>query len=107
MPNLLEVNDWQNVLLNIKADKITIDDLIRLVDQLQALAEHDKVEQLYQHWIEHSASPYKFVACFNYGVLLASQGTNDAAAESYRRAISLNSGFSQPRINLGLTLERL
>ncbi len=106
-PNLSEVTDWPNVLLNIKADKVTIDDLIRLVDQLQTRAEHDKVGQLYEQWIEQSASPYKFVACFNYGVLLAAQGKNDAAADSYRRAIALNPGFSQPRINLGLTLERL
>ena len=106
-PSLSEVTDWPSVLSNIKADKVTIDDLIRLVDQLQTRAEHDKVGQLYEQWIEQSASPYKFVACFNYGVLLAAQGKNDAAADSYRRAITLNPGFSQPRINLGLTLERL
>lgn len=61
---------------------------------------------LYQTWISRSKSPLTHLACFNLGANLSNQGDLEGAANAYRQAITLAPGFIQPRLNLGLVLER-
>lgn len=61
---------------------------------------------LYQTWISKSKSPLTHLACFNLGANLTNQGDLAGAADAYQQAIALAPGFIQPRLNLGLVLER-
>jgi predicted O-linked N-acetylglucosamine transferase (SPINDLY family) len=89
-----------------KTKSLTLDELIQVADALQKQNKKDEIDKLYGNWLTEADSPYKFVACFNYGVLLASWGRDEEAAAQYRRAIEINPLFAQAKINLGLTLER-
>lgn len=88
------------------AGTMSLDDLIKTADEWQKLGKVQDVDALYKNWIQLSDSPYKFVACFNYGVLLATWGRDDDAIAVYQKAIDLNQAFSHARINLGLAMER-
>ena len=62
---------------------------------------------LYQTWLKHNQSPYAHAIYFNLGAVLSSQeNCSGAAEEAYREAIRLSPSFLQPRLNLGLLLER-
>ena len=100
------IGNWDQSLAAARNGKMSIDDLIKLADQLQQQNAIDKIDALYSAWIDNSTSPLRFIACFNYGVLLANWGRTTDAIRVYERAIEVNPGFAQPRINLGLTLER-
>jgi predicted O-linked N-acetylglucosamine transferase (SPINDLY family) len=86
--------------------KMALDKLIQAAEELNATARRDQVTELYRIWLEKTNSDSKFVAWFNYGVLLADRGDTETAAQAYREAIDQKNDFVQPRINLGLILER-
>ena len=97
---------WESTLNQIKQDRLNIDQNIELADQLNKAGDTARIDQAYSLWIETSKSPLKFVACFNYGVMLANWNRDDDAIRIYKLAIEINPGFAQPRVNLGLALER-
>jgi len=97
---------WESTLHQIRMDRLNIDQIIELADQLNKAGDTARVDQAYALWIETSKSPLKFVACFNYGVMLANWNRDDDAIRIYKLAIEINPGFAQPRVNLGLALER-
>ncbi|MEI8103260.1 MAG: tetratricopeptide repeat protein, partial [Chlorobium sp.] len=66
----------------------------------------DESIQLYRLWLEHTTSPYAFVACFNLGVALSSSNDYVAAEEMYRKALEFNPDLFQARLNLGSCLEQ-
>jgi predicted O-linked N-acetylglucosamine transferase (SPINDLY family) len=98
--------NWVATLAQIKNDKFSIDQIIQLADSLLRAGKQDLIDIAYQTWIAESKSPLKFVAAFNYGVLLANWGRNDDAIQYYQMAVQLNPNFGHPRINHGLALER-
>ena len=100
------VANWDATIQQIRADRLNIDQIIELADQLNKVGDTARIDQAYGLWIETSKSPLKFVACFNYGVMLANWNRDDDAIRIYRLAIEINPGFPQPRVNLGLALER-
>ena len=61
---------------------------------------------LYQTWLKRSQSPHAHLIYFNLGAALNNLGEVAAAEDAYRQALALSPGFVQPRINLGLLLER-
>ena len=61
---------------------------------------------LYQTWLGRNQSPYLHAAYFNLGATLSNLGDVSGAEKAYREAIKLSPGFLQPRLNLGLLLER-
>jgi len=61
---------------------------------------------LYQTWINRTKSTYAHIAYFNLGVTLTKLEDVVEAEDAYREAIKITPGFLEPRINLGLLLER-
>ena len=61
---------------------------------------------LYQTWLTRNQSPYAHAVNFNLGATLNTLGDTAGAEAAYRRAIAIAPTFAQPRLNLGLLLER-
>ena len=60
----------------------------------------------YKAWLAaNPASPQRFAAWFNLGVVLAQSGDRAAAMIAYRQALSLKPDLHQAQVNLGLALE--
>ena len=60
----------------------------------------------YRVWLAaNPASPQRFAAWFNLGVLLAQDGARAEAMEAYRQALALKPDLYQASVNLGLALE--
>lgn len=84
--------------------------LARLLDQVGALERDGRTGlavALYRSWLESASPAQAPVAYFNLGTLLAGAGRLESARGAYEAALALLPSFAQPRINLGLTLERL
>jgi predicted O-linked N-acetylglucosamine transferase (SPINDLY family) len=80
-----------------------------LMQQAEALKQAGRAQDamsLYKIWIACTQSPTRFVALFNWGVMLSEAGDMDSAEMAYRQCVGLNPGLLQAKINLGLTLER-
>jgi predicted O-linked N-acetylglucosamine transferase (SPINDLY family) len=73
---------------------------------LHAQGQPDRAAALYQTWIDHSESPLRHVACFNWGTMLTAAGQHEAAEAAYQRALALDSTLAPARLNLGHMLER-
>ena len=84
-------------------------DLTQLIEQCSRL-EREKQGHLsailYQTWIQKNPSPLAHLVWFNLGATLTNLGELSTAVDAYRQAITLSPGFIQPRLNLGLVLER-
>ena len=61
---------------------------------------------LYQTWLSRNPSPYAHAVNFNLGVTLNTLGDLAGAEAAYRRAMAIAPAFAQPRLNLGLLMER-
>lgn len=85
---------------------MSLDELIQQAERLKSSGFLPQAINLYKLWIACTPSDNKFVAFFNWGVLLADQGDWDAAIVAYRQALQLRPDLHQARINLGLSLER-
>ena len=83
-----------------------LDELIQQAERLKSAGFAVHAVNLYKLWIACTQSDHKFVAFFNWGVLLADQGDWDAAIVAYQQALQLRPELHQARINLGLSLER-
>ena len=60
----------------------------------------------YKAWLAaNPASPQRFAAWFNLGVVLAAAGDRAAAMIAYRQALALKPDLHQAQVNLGLALE--
>ncbi len=89
-----------------KTGEMSIDALMQNAELLKAAGQTEAVKSLYKIWIACTQSPTRFVALFNWGVLLSESGDLDGAEMAYRQCVALNPGLLQAKINLGLTLER-
>lgn len=79
-----------------------------LLDKAQRLNQQglaDASARLYEHWIAHTDSPLRHVACFNWGTVLGALHRHTQAEAAYRQALALRPDFLQARLNLGHQLE--
>jgi tetratricopeptide (TPR) repeat protein len=84
-------------------------ELLQLIDQCSKLEQEQRAPLaaiLYQTWLKRTPSTHAHAAYFNLGATLSNLGDLAASEEAYRQAIALSPGFIQPRLNLGLVLER-
>jgi predicted O-linked N-acetylglucosamine transferase (SPINDLY family) len=65
----------------------------------------DQLREIFEIWLANTDSPHKFVAWFNYGVMLFASGQRAAAQNAYQQAINLRPDFLQARLNLGTVRE--
>jgi predicted O-linked N-acetylglucosamine transferase (SPINDLY family) len=86
--------------------QLPLDALMQQAEALKASGFREDACQLYKTWIERSQSPTRFIALFNWGVMLSDSGKLTEAESAYRQALATNPGFLQAKINLGLVLER-
>jgi tetratricopeptide (TPR) repeat protein len=89
-----------------KSGQMPLDELFQSASHLQAQGQAQSAQDLYKIWIACSASPSKYAAFFNWGVLMAETGNADGALLAYEECLKLNPELHQARINLGLMLER-
>lgn len=101
----VEENFATNILLAWQG-KLDFPQLIDCASQLEAKKLGPLAAVLYQTWLKRNQSPYIHAAYFNFGATLTNEGDLAGAEEAYREAIKLSSVFLQPRLNLGLLLER-
>lgn len=81
-------------------------DLIDYTSRLEAVGLLPLSALLYQTWLNRNPSPYAHAVNFNLGATLNNLGDAVGAEAAYRRALAISPTFAQPRLNLGLLLER-
>ncbi len=81
-------------------------ELIGFAARLEAAGLSPLSALLYQTWLTRNQSPYAHAVTFNLGATLSNLGDTAGAEAAYRRAIAMAPAFAQPRLNLGLLLER-
>ena len=86
--------------------QLPLDALISHAERLTAAGRAPDAVRLYEAWLTHNESPARYVALFNWGVLLSEQGLLDAAEAAYQQAFTLNPRLHQAKINAGLVQER-
>ena len=83
--------------------------LAELLDRAGTLNQSGHAEAsaaLYEHWIAHTESPARHIACFNWGTVLGTMGRHAQAEQAYLRALSFHPGFIQAHLNLGHQCEQ-
>jgi predicted O-linked N-acetylglucosamine transferase (SPINDLY family) len=78
-----------------------------LAQQWQQAGKTEAACDLYEAWAQHTDSPHKAIALFNWGTVLGSLRQHRRAEQVYRDALQLNPGFIQAHLNLGHQLEHL
>jgi len=86
--------------------KLTFPELIERTARLESTGLSPLAVVLYQTWLSRTNSPYAHAVNFNLGATLANLGDVAGAEAAYRRALAMAPTFAQPRLNLGLLLER-
>jgi tetratricopeptide (TPR) repeat protein len=86
--------------------KLDFNDLLNYAGRLEAAGNSPLAIVIYRTWLKRNQSRLEPFILFNLGVALTNEHDLAGAGEVYRRAIQLNPSFLQPRINLGLLLER-
>lgn len=81
--------------------------VMEAASRLQAAGAADAAALLYQTWVGATASPARYVACFNWGAVLGELRRHAEAEGVYRMALGLAPNFAQARLNLGHQLEHL
>jgi predicted O-linked N-acetylglucosamine transferase (SPINDLY family) len=86
--------------------KMDFSQLLSCASQLEANKLAPLAIVLYQTWLKRSQSVYMHAAYFNLGATLSNENDLQGAEDAYREAIKLAPKFLEPRLNLGLLLER-
>ncbi|WP_238455694.1 O-linked N-acetylglucosamine transferase, SPINDLY family protein [Azohydromonas lata] len=94
------------ILVQARSGKMPLAELLDSAGRLSQQGLPEASAKLYENWIEHTASPLRHVACFNWGVVLGALGRSADAERAYRQALALAPGFAQARLNLGHQIER-
>ncbi|MEO0318203.1 MAG: hypothetical protein RL404_1880 [Pseudomonadota bacterium] len=101
----LDEADWRATVAQARRGEMTLEGLIRTTEALKAGLDAARLRELFDTWLKHSDSPHKFVAWFNYGVMLFAAGDRVAARAAYNEAVKLKPDFIQARLNLGTVSE--
>ncbi len=80
--------------------------LLNYTSQLEGKGQHALAAVLYQTWLKRNQTQYNHFVYYNLGVALSNEGDLAGVEEAYGQAIRLSPTFLQPRLNLGLNLER-
>ena len=86
--------------------KLPFVELIDYTSRLEGAGLQPLAALLYQTWLNRNPSPYAHAVNFNLGATLNTLGDIAGAEAAYRRAIAIAPAFAQPRLNLGLLMER-
>ena len=84
-----------------RSGQLPLHDLLGQAGTLQAQGQAEVAMRLYEVWLEHTQSPLRHVALFNWGTLLASADKAEAAEAAYAQALALQPGFAPARLNMG------
>ena len=57
-----EQGHWDQIELNAKTGRLSLDELISHADTLQKKGDTQRIDVLYSSWIKSANSPHKFVA---------------------------------------------
>lgn len=90
-----------SVVSSAREDRLSLPDLMNCAQKWTQLGRPEAVLQLYQTWYDHTSSPHRHIALFNWGTLLSSLGRSQEAIKIYETALTLKSDFIQARVNLG------
>jgi predicted O-linked N-acetylglucosamine transferase (SPINDLY family) len=102
----MEIESFGTTILLAWEGKQPFFDLIAYTSRLESAGLLPLSALLYQTWLTRNQSPYNHAVNFNLGATLNTLGDTVGAEAAYRRAISMAPTFAQPRLNLGLLMER-
>lgn len=102
----MNAQDLDRLMQLAKAGEMSLETLMQEAEKLKGMGLAEDVKTLYKIWIACTQSPTRFIALFNWGVMLSESGDLEGAEMAYRQSIALNPSLLQAKINLGLTLER-
>ena len=88
------------------AGALPLAELLDTAQRWQEAGQPAAAAELYRRWIAATDSPFKHVACFNHGTVLAALQRDAEAEAAYQQALALSPHFPQARLNLGHALER-
>ena len=98
---------YESVLMQAWNGQLGLTPLIDQCGELERSGRTPLAVILYQTWVKHTASPHIHLVYFNLGAALSNLGDLAGSEQAYRKAIALSPGFVQPRLNLGLVMERM
>ena len=99
---LAQVEQW---LAAARSGQMELPTLLDAAGRLQAAGVGTAAALLYQNWIAATPSPFRHVACFNWGAILGDLGRHAEAEAAYLLALQLAPNFAQARLNLGHQVE--
>jgi predicted O-linked N-acetylglucosamine transferase (SPINDLY family) len=99
-------NGFVSAVLSAWQGKLDLVGVLNGAAELEAANQRPLAAILYQTWLKRNTSPQAHIVYFNMGATLSNEGDLAGAEEAYRQAIALSPAFLQPRLNLGLLLER-
>jgi predicted O-linked N-acetylglucosamine transferase (SPINDLY family) len=106
MPNTT-IAQVEAMLTLARTGTMPLDELMGKTTLLQQAGMSEAAAVLYQNWIVSTPSPFRHVACYNWGTLLGNLQQHAKAEEAYRLALGMSPNFTQARLNLGHQLEHL
>ena len=98
--------DFRSMILLAWRGGMDILNLLESCGRLESGGQHALAAVLYQAWLKRNHTTHNHLVYFNLGATLTLENEPQGAEEAYREAIRLAPAFAQPRINLGLLLER-
>ncbi len=96
------VEQW---LLQARGGQWPLPQLMEAASRLQAAGALGAAALLYKTWVEHTDTPFRHVACFNWGAVLGELRQHAEAERVYRLALAAVPNFAQAKLNLGHQLE--
>lgn len=100
------VADADGSLSLARSGAMPLPELMQRAERLQAGGHAQASAALYRAWVEHTDSPHRHIACFNWGTVLGALRRPQEAEAAYRHALALAPAFGQARVNLGHQLEQ-
>jgi len=98
--------EQDSVCTRARSGQMALAELLDLAQAWQSRGFAAEAVALYADWIAHTDSPFRHVACFNQGTVLATLQRDAEAEAAYHQALALQPHFPQARLNLGHALER-
>jgi len=99
---LAQVEQW---IASARSGQMALPELLDAAGRLQQAGVATAAALLYQNWVAATPSPFRHVACFNWGAILGDLTRHAEAETAYRLALALAPNFAQARLNLGHQVE--